>query len=65
MSARQHRAGAEVEVPGKLPPISVYGGVPYLTTTLSVHYHYTEESDKHILQSATLAAVPNGALQRI
>lgn len=64
MSVRQRRGGTVVEQPGKLPPISVYQGLNYLTTTLLVHYHYEDDPDgRHILRDATLAAVPNGKLQ--
>ena len=63
MAVRQNRAEEEVDIQGKLPPISVYGGDPYLTTTLLMHYRYGDEGGRHVLQRITLAAIPNGLLQ--
>jgi hypothetical protein len=63
MAVKQERGGKHADVPGKLPAVSVYGGQPYLTTTLLLHYCYEETDNKHLLQFVTLAAIPSGLLQ--
>lgn len=65
MAVKQRRGGEEVDIQGKLPPVSVYSGEPYLTTTLLLHYNYTDINGKHMLRQITLAAVPNGRLQAV
>jgi len=63
MVVRQVRFGGEIEVPGKLPTILTIKDEVYLTTTLFVKYNYREQESQNILESITLAAVPNGILQ--
>ena len=63
LSVSQVRGGAEVEESGDLPVVSLYGGQPFITTTLLAHYHYEYLNNKYILKQLTLAAVPNGKLQ--
>lgn len=63
LMVRQLRRGSAIEESGRLPAISDYRGLPYLTTTLLAHYQYSDEQSHHILQTLTLAAIPNGLLQ--
>jgi hypothetical protein len=63
MAVRQVRGGEEVEQGGDLPPVSVHGGQPFITTTLLAHYHYEDQHNRYTLKQLTLAAVPNGILQ--
>lgn len=66
LRVRQSRSGQTVDVAGMLPPVSVYGGWQFLTTTMLLHYHYKDDPVKnHFLDTVTLAAVPNGKLQEI
>lgn len=64
MQVRQVRAGEEVNIPGKLPPVYSVPGESFLTTTVFVKYNYEElgASSKE-LRSITVAALPNGMLQ--
>jgi hypothetical protein len=63
MVVRQIRAGATLEVAGKLPQIIELQGAAYLTTTLFVKYNYQETSQRRDLVDLTIIAVPNGMLQ--
>jgi hypothetical protein len=63
LSVRQVRSGAEVSVPGKLPPVVAIRDEPYLTTTIFVKYNYADMATSKQLVSITLAALPNGWLQ--
>jgi hypothetical protein len=36
-----------------------------LTTTLLVHYFYTDTDDRRVLKTVTMAAIPNGKLQQV
>jgi hypothetical protein len=63
MRIRQMRGGNAVDEQGKLPMISEYRSLFYLTTILLAHYQYREEQNHHVLQTLTLVAVPNGRLQ--
>lgn len=64
MRVKQHRGGEGLDEPGLLPPISVYNGLQFLTTTMLLHYYYQDDPvGNHFLETVTLAAVPNGALQ--
>ena len=63
MSVRQIRSKQNLEVAGKLPAILNLKNEPYLTTTLFVKYNYKEENNRNLLQSVTVAALPNGFLQ--
>ncbi len=63
MAVRQRRMGEDMDVPGKLPPILVLKGEPYLTTTIFVKYNYDDSGTTKRLESITVAALPNGMLQ--
>ena len=65
MCIKQRRKGTEVNEQGSLPEISEYGGKNYLTTTCLVHFKYEDDADKvHHLREVTIAAIPNGRLQK-
>lgn len=68
----QDRAGAPVDVPGKIGCIEEYEGKTYLSTILLAHYHYESQErgsgrdvPPYHLRSLTLAAIPNGRLQTL
>jgi len=65
MLVRQVRSQSELEVSGTLPSILMIRDEPYITTTIFVKYNYTENcnSDHNMLDSITIAALPNGILQ--
>jgi hypothetical protein len=63
ISVRQNRAGKEIEEKGKILPISIHGGQPFITTTLLAHYYYEDKKNHYELKKLTLAAIPNGLLQ--
>jgi hypothetical protein len=63
LAVRQVRGGTEVEESGDLPPVSIHGGQPFITTTLLAHYHYEDVNNRYKLKQLTLAAIPNGKLQ--
>lgn len=63
LAVRQVRSGVEVEESGDLPPVSIHGEQPFITTTLLAHYHYEDFNNRYKLKQLTLAAVPNGKLQ--
>ncbi len=63
MRVRHKRAGSSVDLPGLLPPISLYAGKQYLTTTAFLHFLYNDDEGFHKLESVTLFALPNGRLQ--
>lgn len=63
LTVRQFRAGQEINEPGKLPSVVTLRGEPYVTTTLFVKYNYEDRGAEHLLQSITVAALPNGMLQ--
>lgn len=64
LRVRQSRAGTIIDEPGKLPSVSVYNQLQFLTTTMLLHYCYQDDAaGNHFLEAVTLAAVPNGALQ--
>jgi hypothetical protein len=63
MSVRQRRAGLELNVPGKLPPVIEIGDLSFLTTTLFVKFNYDMLEGKNALRNITVAALPNGFLQ--
>lgn len=57
------RDGVSVTATGELPEIMVRADEPYLTTTVFVHYHYSEnEHEGRRLHSIKIAALPNGKL---
>ncbi len=62
MTVKQIRSSQQVVVQGKIPPMITLKGETYLTTTIFVKYNYGE-NDTSILESITIAAVPNGMLQ--
>ncbi len=63
MHVRQARGGRDVDEPGLLPAVSMYGGKQYLSTTAFLHFCYRDEGNVHILEEVTLFVVPNGKLQ--
>jgi len=63
LTVKQVRAGQEISEPGKLPPILLLKGEPYITTTLFVKYNYDDTETGHHLEHVTVAALPNGMLQ--
>ncbi len=63
MIVKQVRFGEHLEIPGKLPNVVKLKGESYLTTTLFVKYNYQEEGEAKLLESITVAALPNGMLQ--
>lgn len=63
MTVRQVRSGVQVQEAGKLDKVLILGGEAYLTVTLFVKYNYEDVKDKHVIQSITAAALPNGFLQ--
>lgn len=65
MSVRQIRFNQELEVAGKLPAILNLKNETFITTTLFVKYNYQEETNGNLLQSITIAALPNGILQEM
>ena len=65
MKVRQVRAGAEIDVAGKLPPILKVKDESYITTTIFVKYNYAEKENVHALKTITVAGVPNGLLQEV
>lgn len=66
MRVRQHRQGQAVDVPGKIGPVERFDGEEFLTTTMLLHYRYTQDVPQYnyVLHQITLAAIPNGRLQR-
>jgi hypothetical protein len=64
LMVRQIRAGQTVEISGDLPPILQIRGENYISTTMFVKYNYKEQEDGvNVLDSITVAALPNGLLQ--
>jgi hypothetical protein len=65
MRVRQICQGAAVDLPGKILPIQRFDGEEFLTTTMLLHYRYTQEDQqyKYALHRLTLCAIPNGHLQ--
>ena len=63
MIVRQARGGVILEVPGTMPTILSVRDDEYITTTIFVKYNYQEMAEGNVLQSMTIAAVPNGILQ--
>jgi hypothetical protein len=64
MTVRQIRAGENLNVSGKLPPVIQVGTEAFLTTTIFVKYNYDEyTAHKYRLASVTVSALPNGFLQ--
>jgi len=62
---KQKRSGLSVNEKGTLPEISRYGEKNYLTTTCLVHFFYQDdEVGIHQLKTVTIAAIPNGKLQK-
>jgi hypothetical protein len=60
---RHIRTGMAVDESGLLPPISIYDGRQYLTTTAFVHFKYEDRNNLHYLREATVFCLPNGRLQ--
>ncbi len=63
MRVRHVRKGKEIDKPGFLPPVSLYDGKQYLSTTAFLHFRYRDEDGAHILEEVTLFVVPNGKVQ--
>lgn len=70
LAVRHFRNDVATNLRGLLPPIQIYQGYSYLTTTLLAHYHYQAESGNdgkdrppYRLLAMTLVAIPNGLLQ--
>jgi hypothetical protein len=65
MTVKQYRQGQAIEVPGKIASIQTFDGEEFLTTTMLLHYRYTQDvpSYNYVLHQITLAAIPNGRLQ--
>lgn len=56
--------GTVVDVPGQLEKVtSLADGSTYLTSTVLVHYHYTEKDGLRRLHGIKVAVVPNGLLE--
>jgi len=64
MIVRQIRSKKEVQVSGTLPTILNVRNEEYLTTTIFVKYNYDEQDGEKTLKTITIAAVPNGLLQK-
>ena len=64
MIVRQIRSKEEMQVPGTLPTILNVRNEEYLTTTIFVKYNYNEQNGEKTLKTITIAAVPNGLLQK-
>ena len=65
MTVMQVRAGANITVPGMLPPVLVMDGDSYLTITLFVKYDYQEIGGAKQLRNIKIASLPNGMLQNL
>jgi len=66
LTVKQIRAGESVAIPGSLPPILRLRDDEYITTTIFVKYNYTEIGpNTNVLDSITVAVLPNGLLQDI
>lgn len=63
MRVRHIRSGNIVDQEGRLPPISVYDGKQYLTTTAFLHFTYADVDYQHYLKEVTIFCLPNGLLQ--
>jgi len=63
MTVHQKRAGQEVTVAGKLPPVLRIRDDDFITTTVFVKYNYADGPGRKSLDTITLAALPNGFLQ--
>lgn len=66
LTVRQIRAGESVAIPGSLSPVLRLRDEEFITTTIFVKYNYTEVTPQmNLLDSITVAALPNGLLQEI
>jgi hypothetical protein len=65
MIVKQYRFENLINEMGKLPSISLYDGMQYLTTTVFLHFTYVDIDEIHHLREATLFCLPNGSLQNI
>jgi hypothetical protein len=63
LRVRHNRSGIPMDESGLLPPISVYDGRQYFTTTAFVHFKYEDQINQHYLREATVFCLPNGRLQ--
>lgn len=64
MKIEQIRSGKPVSVEGKLPKILELKEQKFITTTIFVKYNYAEDGEYKKLENVTIAALPNGFLQR-
>jgi len=62
----QLRSGVEMAEKGAIQPVSIHGGLEFISTTLLAHYYYEQPSPSkpNRLSQLTLAAIPNGRLQK-
>ncbi len=65
MDVHHKRADKIREVSGTLPKMLSIRDNDYITTTIFVKYNYEEISQSNELHSITVAAVPNGFLQKM
>lgn len=63
LEIRQMRKNKSTKEQGQLPAIYQFGDENYLTSSLFLHYHYEDQSGRHILKGITACCVPNGLLQ--
>ena len=65
MLVRQYSQGQAIEVPGKIPATGRFGGDEYLSTTMLLHYNYSEgfSDQQYLLKRVALCAIPNRRLQ--
>lgn len=64
MRVRQYSGGHPIDLSGKISPVERFNGEQFLSTTMLVHYYYTQDAANHYaLHQATLCAIPNGLLQ--
>lgn len=64
MKIEQIRSGKPVSVEGKLPKILELKEQKFITTTIFVKYNYAEDREYKKLENVTIAALPNGFLQK-
>ena len=65
MNVRQFSQGKPIDIPGEIPAAQRFNGEEFLTTTMVLHYLYTQDDPQYnyVLHQITLCAVPNGRLQ--
>jgi hypothetical protein len=64
MTVKQVRSDSEITVEGKLPNVIHINNLKLLTTTIFVKYNYEiGKNSENILESISIACLPNGLLQ--